>query len=169
MSKPIASVVVKSTQDRHADAKAHAAELAAEHGICMLVAQAHDRFARGAGDRPGAPQSLGEIWHEMRRLNVHLRTVEDDEELRDEASVAAIGRRAHIDSRRKGTAVARGMKRRRAEGKHSGGPRKLGYDYVRDGYGRTVPEEPLRVVSGEALVVARIFRDYARPAPRLPE
>ena len=97
-------------------AKASATRAAAEFGTtAMLIAQAHDRFARGAGDRPGAPQSLGEIWHEMRRLDVHLRTVEDDEELRDEAAVAAVGRRAHIDSARKSKSVKKGMKRRKAK------------------------------------------------------
>src|SRR4051812_32349942 len=50
-------------------AKPRAADAAAEHGTtAVLVAQAHDRFARGSGDRPGAPMSLGEVWHEMRRL-----------------------------------------------------------------------------------------------------
>src|SRR4051812_42702601 len=44
-------------------ARRRAAEVAAERGcVVMLVAQAHDRFARGAGDRPNAPESLGEIW-----------------------------------------------------------------------------------------------------------
>jgi DNA invertase Pin-like site-specific DNA recombinase len=98
-----------------------AARVAAERGvIAMLCAQAHDRFARGAGDRPGAPQSLGELWHANRRRNVHLRTVEDDEEMRDEASVAMIGRRAYIDSQRKSKAVSKGMARRAARGQHNG-------------------------------------------------
>ena len=96
-------------------ARRAAADAAREHGTtCMLVAQAHDRFARGAGDRPGASQSLGEVWHATRRVDVHLRAVEDDEELRDEASVAAIGRGAYIDSRRKSKAVTKGHARWRA-------------------------------------------------------
>ena len=103
------------------DAQAHAARLAAERGTtAILIAQAHDRFARGAGDRPGAPQSLGEVWHANRRRDVHLRSVEDDEELRDEASVAAVGRRAYIDSRRKSKNVSKGMKRRATKGLHNG-------------------------------------------------
>jgi site-specific DNA recombinase len=103
------------------DAQACAARSAFEHGTtAMLIAQAHDRFARGAGDRPGAPQSLGEVWHANRRRDVHLRSVEDDEELRDEASVAAVGRRAYIDSRRKSKTVSKGMARRAAKGLHNG-------------------------------------------------
>lgn len=134
------------------DAKARAAKAAAEFDTtAMLVAQAHDRFARGAGDRPGAPQSLGEIWHEMRRLNVWLRTVEDDEELRDEASVAAIGRRAHIDSARKSKSVKKGMRRRAKRGLFNGRFPPYGYRRV-DGL--------LMVVASEAEIVRRIFREY---------
>jgi hypothetical protein len=109
-------------------AKRCATEAARKSGsIVMLVAQAHDRFARGAGDAPGAPQSLGELWHELRRENVHLRTVEDDEEMRDEQTVAAIGRRAYIDSRRKSKSVKKGLARRaRDRGKLAGGPRPYG-------------------------------------------
>lgn len=116
-----------------------AGEGAAEYGMtAMLVGQAHDRFARGAGDAPGAPQSLGELWHRCRRLDVHLRTVEDDEELRDEASVAAVGRRAHIDSRRKAKSVSKGMRRRTAKGLHAGGRKKFGYRYQRNPDGSTI-------------------------------
>ena len=146
--------------DGFAQAKARAVELAREHGSCMLVAQAADRFARGSGDKPGAADALIEIWHAMRRQGVELRSVEDDFDLRSSSSVANLGERAHMDSRRKGTSVAKGTKRRRADGKHSGGPRKYGYDYVRDNYGRTVADEPLRIVEAKALTIARIYRDY---------
>src|SRR3954471_7874763 len=61
---------------------------------CMVIAQAHDRFARGSGDQPGAAQHLVELWIAMRRRDVHLRTVEDDYDMRDVQSVAAIGQRA---------------------------------------------------------------------------
>ena len=99
-----------------------AAAAAAEQfgGVCMLVAQASDRFARGAGDKPGAADSLIEIWHAMRRLDVHLRSVEDDFDLRDSASVANIGHRNMMDSRRKSASVRKGMDRRRKEGKYIG-------------------------------------------------
>jgi Recombinase/Resolvase, N terminal domain len=136
-------------------AKTCAIQAAKDTGqIAMLIAQAHDRFARGAGDAPGAPQSLGEISHELRRLNVWLRTVEDDDELRDEASVAAaIGRRAHIDSKRKSKAVSKGLRRRAADrGKLSGGPRPYGYRWE----GPT-GEKILVIVAAEAAVVIRIY------------
>jgi site-specific DNA recombinase len=145
--------------DDLARARAHAAKAAADAGTpCMLVAQAADRFARGAGDRPGAAEHLVEIWHALRRQDVHLRSVEDDNDLRDSASVANLGQRAMMESRRKGRAIKNGMKRRKAKGLHMGGPPKFGFDYVRDEYGRTVPELPYVVVKAEAAVVERIYR-----------
>lgn len=133
------------------DAQARAARAASESGTtAMLIAQAHDRFARGAGDRPGAPQSLGEVWHANRRRNVHLRSVEDDEELRDEASVAFVGRRAHLDSHRKSKSVAKGMARRAAKGLHNGRG-SLGFANV-NGRFEQIPHE--------TAVVERIVSEY---------
>ena len=74
------------------DARAHAASVAAETGeVVMLVCQHSDRISRGAGDRPGAAEALIEIWHAERRRNVHLRSVQDDYDLRTSATVANIG------------------------------------------------------------------------------
>src|SRR4051812_14449542 len=39
-------------------AKLKVAQLASERGECILLAQHSDRFARGAGDRPGAADHL---------------------------------------------------------------------------------------------------------------
>ena len=47
-------------------AKVLAASTAAEHGRCLLVAQDADRFARGAGDAPGAADHLAEVYFSMR-------------------------------------------------------------------------------------------------------
>lgn len=148
-------------------AQDRAAAAAAEHGVtAMLIAQAHDRFARGAGDKPGAPQSLGEVWHAMRRRDVHLRTVEDDAELRDEASVAAIGRRAHIDSERKSKSVKKGLRRRADErGQSNGGPRPLGYRYC-DLTGDGKPTGLLVVVEAEAKIVQRVYAEYLAGRPQ---
>lgn len=55
-------------------AKALAVETAAEHGRCILVAQDADRFARGAGDAPGAADHLGEVYFAMKRRAVELWT-----------------------------------------------------------------------------------------------
>src|SRR4051794_27220726 len=82
----------------------------------MLIAQHSDRFSRGAGDGPGAAEALIEIWHAERRRNVHLRSVQDDFDLRDSASVANIGERNRADSARKSVNVADGLEREARRG-----------------------------------------------------
>jgi hypothetical protein len=42
---------------------------------CILVTQDADRFARGAGDAPGAADHLGEVYFAMKRQRVELWTV----------------------------------------------------------------------------------------------
>jgi site-specific DNA recombinase len=134
-----------------AAAKRRAVEAAKSTGRpCMLIAQAHDRFARGAGDAPGAPQHLVELWIEMRRHDVQLRTVEDDFDMRDVQSVAAIGQRAMMDSRRKSKSVKKGMARRRAKGMHNGRS-VYGYSYVAGAW---------ETLEAEAVVVRRIFAEW---------
>lgn len=79
--------------------------------VAVLLVQHSDRISRGAGDRPGAAKALVEIWHEERRRNVHLRSVQDDFDLRDSASVANIGERNRADSARKSDATRDGKRR----------------------------------------------------------
>ncbi|MBA2637328.1 MAG: recombinase family protein [Solirubrobacterales bacterium] len=137
-------------------AEMHAARLAAEAGTpCMLVTQAADRFARGAGDAPGASEHLAEIWHRWRRFNVWMRTAEDDEYMHSAERVAQRGELAHLESKRKSRSVTKGMRRRRqgdqAEGqlpRHTGG---AVYGYNRDDAKGLVPD-PLT-----GPVVVRIF------------
>jgi site-specific DNA recombinase len=93
---------------------------AASARTAMLVAQHSDRFSRGAGDKPGAPEALSEIWHAERRHDVHLRSVQDDFDLRDSASVANIGARNHADSERKAAATAAGKRRTAERGEWQG-------------------------------------------------
>src|SRR3954466_5550789 len=57
-------------------AKAHAEQLAAEHGEAVLVVQHSDRLARGAGDGPGAPAHLAEVMFWANRHSVQLRSVQ---------------------------------------------------------------------------------------------
>ena len=133
-------------------AKRAAAEAAAEHGeTCMLVAWRSDRFARGAGDEPGAADSLVEIWHEMRRQNVHLRTVRNDCAMHDPVLLAVEAKRIYEESKQKSADVKKGHQRRREAGKHHGGPRPFGVEYRNGG---RVPNE------AEAPHVQRIFREY---------
>lgn len=140
-------------------AKELAVTVAQERGeVCMLLAQASDRFARGEGDKPGAADALIEIWHQLRRQNVHLRSVDDDGDLRDSPSVANLGHRAMMESKRKSGAVKKGMARRAARGKPIGSTDPLGYRIGPEGY------EP---IAAEALIVDRIFRELRAGAKQL--
>ena len=140
------------------DAKRAAAAAATERGEAVLVAQHSDRLARGAGDKPGAADSLVEVWHAMARLSVRLRSVQNDVMLSDPLLVAASSKLAHEESLRKSSAVKSGMKRRREAGKHHGGPAAYGYTY-RDG--------DLVPVEAEAVIVRRIFGEYLAGASQL--
>jgi|GEM_PF-1188789 len=116
-------------------AKRKAADAARLSGrTAMLVAQHSDRIARGAGDKPGAAHSLVEIWHAMRRQDVHLRAVQNDSELSDPVLVAVAAKRDHEDSRRKSEATRAGKRRRFEKGKTLGGR-------VHDGYRKGAPDE----------------------------
>jgi DNA invertase Pin-like site-specific DNA recombinase len=104
-----------------ADAREHAARAAAEFGTTvMLIAQHSDRLSRGAGDKPRAAEALIEIWHAERRRDVHLRSVQDDFDLRTSASVANMGERNYSDSKRKAVATAAGRRRAAERGESCG-------------------------------------------------
>jgi DNA invertase Pin-like site-specific DNA recombinase len=100
--------------------------------VCMLVCQHSDRFARGAGDAPGAADSLIEIWHRTRRLNVHLRSFQNDVMLSKPVLVAVAAEQAYEESKRKSDAVKNGMLGRREKGLSMGGKKRFAY-YFRDG------------------------------------
>src|SRR5215204_4322023 len=80
-------------------AKELAAKTAAEHGRCVLVVQDADRFARGAGDAPGAADHLGEVYFAMKRQGVELWTVRSGR--LDLLRAAIEGERANDESARK--------------------------------------------------------------------
>ena len=110
-------------------AKRAAAKAAADYGTtCMLVGWRADRFARGAGDAPGAADSLVEIWHQMRRQNVHLRTVRNDYAMHDPVLLAVEAKRIHEESKQRSADVEKGMLRRAKRGQAHGGPRPYGYE-----------------------------------------
>jgi len=138
-------------------AEDHAARAAVEAGHpCMLVAQAPDRFARGAGDAPGATDHLVEVWGRCRRKNVWLRSADDDHKMHTASDVARLGDDANAESKKISRRVRRGMKRRREgdQGDLAGLPRHLGgavYGYRRDEDKGLVPD-PLT-----GPVVVRIF------------
>ena len=125
----------------------------------MLIAQAHDRFARGAGDKPEAPRALIELWHQLRRKNVWLRSVEDDGDLRDSPSVANIGHRAYTDSRRKSKSVSKGLRRRAERGQSRGGPRPYGYQREYELVGGERRSHYV-IDEAEARIICRIYQEF---------
>ena len=112
-----------------AAAKRAAARLAAQDGACELWVQHSDRLARGDGL---TADHLAEVFFEVRREGVQLRSVQDDSTFTNPMLVAAIGERNREDSARKSAAVRSGKRRRWQSGKPVGGP-------VHDGY-MLVPE-----------------------------
>ncbi len=100
------------------EAKQAAIATAAEHGRCLLVAQDGDRFARGAGDAPGAADHLGEVYFAMKRQGVELWTVRSGK--LDLIRAALEGERATGESARKTQNVAGARRRLRERGGWSG-------------------------------------------------
>ena len=138
-------------------AKEHAARLAEEHGEAVLLVWASDRLARGAGDAPGASDSLIEVFHELARLGVRIRSVHDDQMLTNPLLVAFAGWRGNEESRVKGERVKAGARRRAERGNLHGGGLPYGYRRIRDpetGLLRLEPEP------AEAEVVRRMFGEY---------
>jgi site-specific DNA recombinase len=136
-------------------AKRAAQEAAEERGVrCMLVVQHTDRLARGAGDAPGAAQSLTEIYHAMARVNVRLRSVQNDSATENEVYIALASRQAWEESERKSKAIKDG-KRRRAERGEANGPMKFGYDFEDPD-----AEKKVRVPDSDAPAVVAMFERY---------
>jgi DNA invertase Pin-like site-specific DNA recombinase len=142
-----------------AEAREHAARAAAEFGTTvMLVAQHSDRLSRGAGDKPGAAEALIEIWHAERRREVHLRSVQDDFDLRTSASVANMGERNYSDSRRKALATAAGRRRSAERGEWCGAAPD-GYEIEHTGHGNAAVRRV--VMHPERREVYRLLWDMA--------
>jgi DNA invertase Pin-like site-specific DNA recombinase len=134
-------------------AKTLAAKIAREHGRCILVAQDADRFARGAGDAPGAADHLGEVYFAMKRHGVELWTVRSGH--LDLLRAAIEGERSHDESARKTQAVKAGLQRRKERGSPVGAV-PLGYTVEK----RVADGEVLtsRVIDNNTLpTVERIF------------
>lgn len=133
-------------------AKNLAAHLAAERGEAYIVVQHTDRLARGAGDAPGAADSLTEIWHSLARQNVRLASVQNPDAATEPVYAALAAKMSHEESKRK-SAATRSGKRRRAERGESTGPLPFGYRLVpSDGDGKKRVPDP-----DEAPFVRRVF------------
>lgn len=111
------------------DAKRRAAELAAEHGTAELWVQHSDRIARGDGL---TADHLAEVYFATRKVNVRLRSVQDDGNLEDVVRAVLIGERNNEDSKRKSQATTGGLAAARMAGHWLGG-------HVPDGY-RKLPK-----------------------------
>ena len=134
-----------------ARAKALAIRIAQEHGSAILVAQDADRFARGAGDAPGAADHLGELYFALRRQGVQLWSVRSGE--LDLLRAALEGERATDESQRKSQAVRAGLKRRADKGQPVG-PIPIGYTWEHRPDGTSV-----RVIDADTSVIPEFTFD----------
>lgn len=136
-----------------ATAVAAAVAAARDGGEVELWVQHSDRLARGSGRKAGA-RHLGKLYFDLQAEGVQLRSVEDDENLRDAIRAVLIGERNHEDSRRKGLAVAAGRRRARDRGEWTGGRTPEGYRKLerREGEARRLGLDPDR-----APIVRRIL------------
>jgi site-specific DNA recombinase len=140
---------------------AAAKQQAIDNAPCVLVARDADRFARGAGDTPGAADHLGELFWQLRRQGVELWTVRSRQ--LDPIRAALEGERATGESERKSQAVKAGIKRHQAKGK-AWGEVALGYKIKRTVVDDSVISE--RVIDPESEpVVQAIFTALDESVP----
>jgi DNA invertase Pin-like site-specific DNA recombinase len=99
------------------EAMEHAEELAQEHGQAELWALHSDRLARGDGRSARHAVEIA-LWALKREVSV--RTVQDPDTFRDLLNAVVTGQRNHEDSRRKGLAVAGGIRRAVERGDYTG-------------------------------------------------
>lgn len=117
-----------------------------------VIVQHSDRLARGDGVKA---RHLVQLVLEAMARGINLRSVEDDSSLENVVMAAVMGERNTEDSRRKGAAVRKGMKRRRENGEYIG-HRPFGYRWQRN-------EEDKRIIvpnEAEAVIVRRVFAEY---------
>jgi DNA invertase Pin-like site-specific DNA recombinase len=93
---------------------------AIQNAPCVLVAQDADRFARGAGDKPGAADHLGELFFALRRQQVDIWTVRSRQ--LDPIRAVLEGERANDETERRAQAIKAGVDRSRAKGNPWGIP-----------------------------------------------
>jgi DNA invertase Pin-like site-specific DNA recombinase len=98
-----------------------ATALAERHGKAGLLVWHSNRLARGGGDAPGSAKHLAEYLFWAQRATVELHAVEDDFTFSNPILTVVMGEMAHQESKVKSANVRKGMARRRAAGKHTGG------------------------------------------------
>lgn len=128
-----------------------AVEAAQSHGTAELWANTSARFGRGTS-RPGEARAIGELFYELRRQGVALRTVADDELVRNEMLVGIGSTIAAKYSKDLSESVRRAKLREAKAGNLPGGP-------VCDGY----VSEP--VIDGNKVMGRQMRIDPARREP----
>ena len=126
---------------------------AAEHGHAELWVFHSSRLGRGSG-RMREARALGEVFYDLRRHGVSLRSVEDDPYVTDEAFVGMASKMANKYSEDLAAHVRRGKRGQFERGERLGGP-------VCDGY-RLVTE----VGEGGALARRYVLDDERAPIIR---
>jgi site-specific DNA recombinase len=102
-----------------------AVSAAEQHGSAELWVWKSNRLARGSG-RKSEARSLLELFTDLRRQGVTLRSVTDDEYLREEF-IGMASRMSHKFAEDLGSDVRRGRRRAFDAGEHGGGPCWDGY------------------------------------------
>ncbi|HWM63597.1 MAG TPA: recombinase family protein [Solirubrobacterales bacterium] len=139
-------------------AMATAKAAAAEHGQAELWVFHSTRLARGSG-RVREARALGEVFYDLRRHGVALRSAEDDPYVTDEAFIGMASKMANKYSDDLSTHVRRGKLGQFERGERLGGPVPDGYQLIRSlADGTTVNEY---VYDDERAPIFRRARDLA--------
>jgi DNA invertase Pin-like site-specific DNA recombinase len=124
--------------------------------VVELWANTSARFARGTGKRNEA-RAVGELFYDLRRRGVALRTVEDDEFVTNEMLVGFASAQASKYAKDLSESVKRAKRRQAERGEHLGGPMPLGY--------RLAEKKKVIIDPGTVGVVRRIFELAAEGVP----
>lgn len=95
--------------------------LARKHGRAGLLMWHPNRIARGGGDSPEAARHLVEYLFWAQRHDVELHAVREGNTFSNPILTVVMGEMAYQESKIKAANVRKGMARRRALGKHTGG------------------------------------------------
>jgi len=135
-------------------ARAHAERLVAERKGCALVVQHSDRLARGDA-RKAAHLVEYVLW--AIKTGVTLRSVQDDDSVKDLLYAAIGGQRNFEDSKRKSASVTAGKQRQFERGERLGGPVPDGLRRVIEVDGRGQPRARYEPDPARAAIIERIF------------
>jgi DNA invertase Pin-like site-specific DNA recombinase len=133
---------------------AEALRAKAEYGRAELLAVKSERFARGSG-REQEARSLMELWVELRRAGIELRTVHDDAFVTNSMLIGVADAMANKYSADLSAHIKRGLASRARAGRPPSSPA-FGYRRSGEGVNMTWAPEPR-----EAKLARRIFSEFA--------